>query len=360
MDPQMLMEAPGPIGRPQDLARRLYPPSYLDRVMDAIKRLPIPYGLLYLLFFLLESVLVHVVAWLDGWIPPFTFAPINLLYPVWTWGPLAIITYLDTVAVAALSSFRPLLPVQDEAVKRLEYEFTTMPARPVIISGMAWSIAYFIFVYLVLDDFYEAYAISPSGAAFTIVTGWIAFFAGSAIHYHSFRQLRLIHRTVQEVKAFDVFHLDPVYAFSRLTAQTGIAWVFLLSLSLLIFPIQLAALPFAVTAFFQVGLAIAAFVLPVWSVHQRLVWEKRGLLAKLNQRVQSTLARLHGSLDGDELGEVPNINSALAGLAAEREVLTKIPTWPWRVETLTGFLSALVLPILLFLLQLAIESWLVK
>lgn len=39
---------------------------------------------------------------------------------------------------------------------------------------------------------------------------------------------------------------------------------------------------------------------------------------------------------------------------------TGSPTWPWRSGKLTGFLSALVLPILLFVIQLGIQKWLSK
>jgi hypothetical protein len=126
----------------------------------------------------------------------------------------------------------------------------------------------------------------------------------------------------------------------------------------LTFPIQLAIGPALTVLVLQAVLAIAAFVLPLWHVHQQLVAEKRRLLADLNQRVESTLARLHRALDEDNLGEVAQINSALAGLAAERDVLAKIPTWPWRAGTLTGFISALLLPVAIFLIQLAIKTWL--
>ena len=50
------------------------------------------------------------------------------------------------------------------------------------------------------------------------------------------------------------------------------------------------------------------------------------------------------------------IHLAIAGLDAERAILEKISTWPWRTETLTGFLSATILPIMLLLIQIIIEN----
>ena len=61
---------------------------------------------------------------------------------------------------------------------------------------------------------------------------------------------------------------------------------------------------------------------------------------------------------GAVLDDVAHINSVLEGLNTERNILEKIGTWPWRTETLTGFLSVIVLPIVLFLIQLAIQKWL--
>jgi hypothetical protein len=174
--------------------------------------------------------------------------------------------------------------------------------------------------------------------------------------YHSIRQLRLVQQTVKLVRQFDLFRLDPVYAFSVLTAQTGIAWVLLAALTLLMSPIQASSLE--IGPIIGVVLALAAFALPLWIVHQRLVLEKRRLLAQHDQRVASTLTRLNHSVDENDLSDVPELNSVLEGLNTQGKILEKIRTWPWRTETLTGFLSAIVLPILLFLIQIAIQHWL--
>jgi len=56
------------------------------------------------------------------------------------------------------------------------------------------------------------------------------------------------------------------------------------------------------------------------------------------------------------MGQVTQLKDALLGLTAEHEILDKIPTWPWRSGTLTGFLSAAVLPIVLFMIQLIIQK----
>jgi len=333
---------------------RLYPPSFVDRVMNAVERLPIPYGLTYLVLFVLQSIALHVLAWVEGWLAPYSFNPLILLFPMWLWGPLAIVTYLDSLSLEALSSFSPLLDTQPEAMRRLKYEFTTMPAGSVIISGVIWSGLYFIFTYLTFDSAYVTTGYGPFGTVVAIIEGLISFSVGSVVYYHSIRQLRLVDRTVRMVKQFDLFRLDPVYAFSVVTSRTSVSWVILLSLTLLIVPIQIAFVPLLVTLILQVVMAVAAFTLPLRIVNHRLASEKRRLLAELDQRVKAALARLHQCLDDNALGEVEKLNAALAGLNVERDLLARIPTWPWRAGMLSGFLSIVVLPIVLFLLQLVL------
>jgi hypothetical protein len=337
-----------------------YPPSFINRFMDFVERLPIPYWLTYLLLFMLQSIILHVVAWVDGWVPAFTFSPMIILFPLWLWGPLAIVTYLDSISLEALSSFSPLMDIQPETMRRLKYEFTTMPARSVIISSLIWSGIYFVFTYMAFDTVYVAYGYGTILAVITIIVGLLSFSIGSVIYYHSVRQLRLVNHTVRMVKQFDLYRLDPVYAFSVVTSRTGVSWVILISLTLLIVPIQSAYIPILVSLISQVVLAIAALALPLQIVHHRLVLEKRRLLAEHDQRVKTMLARLHRCLDDNELGEVDQLNSALTGLNIERDILAKIPTWPWRAGTLTGFLSIVVLPIVLFLIQLLLGNLLDK
>lgn len=335
-----------------------YPPSFIDRLIDFIQRLPIPYGITYLLLFLLESALFLIISWIDGWLPAFAFDPIVLLFPIWLWGPLAIVSYLDSLSLRTLSEFGPLLDISSEKKRSLEYEFTTMPARNVLLSALSWSGIYILFWYLAFRPGGSAYGLGPSAMRAYFVFGMVSFFVGSVIYYHSVRQLRLVSRTVKMAGQIDLFRLDPVYAFSVLTSRTGIGWVILLTLTLLIAPLELGNIPELSTLILQIALAMGAFLLPLRFVNQRLVQEKRGRLAELDQRLKLILARLHQQIDENSLQEVTRLNDALKGLIIEREILAKIPTWPWRPGLFAGFLTVIVFPIMLFLIQFGLGEWL--
>lgn len=196
------------------------------------------------------------------------------------------------------------------------------------------------------------------GIIYAILDGWVTFLIGSIIFYHTIRQLRLVHRTVKLVKQFDLFRLDPVYAFSVLTSRTGVAWFLLISLTFLMQQIDYD--PVVYLPFLSAGvvLALAAFALPLWVVHQRLVAEKRKLLAEHDQRVKSTLVQLYRSVDENKLGDVAQFNSTITTLNTARSVLEKIPTWPWRAGLFASFLSVVLLPTAIFVFQLVIGHWL--
>ena len=335
-----------------------YELSFIDRFMGLIQRLPAPYWLTLLLLFVLQSALTHALAWIDGWLTAYTFSPLLLLFPGWLWGPIGIMIHLNSTSIEALSSFRPLLSIDEEGVARLKREFTTMPARSVILNAVFWSTLYAILWAVSYDTVTVTFGTGPLLTAALIVEGLVSFSIGSAIYYHSVRQLRLVNRTVQMVEQVNLFQLEPAYAFSRLTARTGIAWIVLLSLSLLTYPMTAANAGSLAIYVLQVVLALAAFVLPLRFVNYQLVAEKRKLVAELDQRVEQTLARLHRALDASDMSGMDQLNDAIAVLNAERDILTKIPTWPWHAGTLPKFLSAVALPIVLFLIQFVIEKWL--
>ena len=336
----------------------LYPPSFIDRFTDFVQRLSIPYGLTYFLLFIAQSATMLALGWVDGSRPPYEFDPIVLLFPLWLWGPLAFVTYLDALSLRALSEFGLLLDVSPERQRRLGYQFTTMPPKGVWISTVAWSGVYMLFWYLAWGTAANVLRYGPIVTRASFIAGFASFSVGGVIYYHTLRQLRLVSRTVRMVGQFDLFRLDPVYAFSVLTSRTGICWVVLLTLTLLISPLGVGGIPELSTLFLQIALAMSAFLLPLRIVNRRLVSEKRRQLAELDQRMKATLARLHRSVDENSLQEASLLNDALKGLTTEREILARIPTWPWRPGLFAGFVSIIVLPVVLFLVQFALGRWL--
>ena len=187
---------------------RLYPLSYVDYILRFFQGRAIPYWLIYLLLFFLQSFVNLLLAWSTGWLPLWTIDRILLLYPVWQWMPLAIMTFLNRTALRAIQAFRPLLDLDDAAVERLKIEFTTIPLRGVLFTTLFWA-AFYLGIIVFYPDAYTMTGMDPIMKRITIVEGLFSFGIGGVMYFHSLRQLILIHRAVKQVRQFNLFALEP-------------------------------------------------------------------------------------------------------------------------------------------------------
>ncbi|HKY89171.1 MAG TPA: hypothetical protein VJ141_04260 [Candidatus Limnocylindrales bacterium] len=56
-------------------------------------------------------------------------------------------------------------------------------------------------------------------------------------------------------------------------------------------------------------------------------------------------------MDAVDLARGDALNKTLGSLLQQREVLAKLPTWPWSSGTVRGFVSVILLPLVLFMVQ---------
>jgi hypothetical protein len=171
------------------------------------------------------------------------------------------------------------------------------------------------------------------------------------------RWLVLVDRIHGQATAIDVFDRAPIYAFSRLTVYLGIAIAAAMYYTLAVNGSAQAdnvgALLFDATA---VPFAIVAFVAPLWGIHNRLVREKDQLLLDVERRITRLGAEMYARIDAGAFDSTKVINDSLGGLTALRDRIAHLPTWPWEPQLFRGFVSALLLPIVLFLLTRVISD----
>ncbi|HUP83894.1 MAG TPA: hypothetical protein VM284_06875, partial [Candidatus Limnocylindria bacterium] len=165
---------------------------------------------------------------------------------------------------------------------------------------------------------------------------------------HVIRQLRLVSRLSALAANVDIFKPAPINAFSRLTAVSAIGILCLVALATLSTS-ELAPLYVAEEAFL-IGLAIAAFLLPLRVMHGRLSREKFDLMDGSQDRLKLVLERLHAAVAANDVSNADQLNATLSSVLAEREVLAKLPTWPWSAGTFRGVATAVLLPIVLFVI----------
>jgi hypothetical protein len=333
-------------------AADLYRVSWVDHLTRAIDRLPIPAWAFYGVLLVGLALVVNVLNWIGERYPPGTFDLLQSGFAVYAAYQLAMVHYLNGVAGSKLRAFRPALDLSPQEYERLQHQLTTLPAREGALAGLA-GLAFIAFLYA-----WELPGSPALPSAFVIgrfVIEGITFALLAVLIYHTIHQLRLVSRIHALASRIDLFEPAPLYAFSHLTARTGIGLVVLTAYSFLIDP-SVNVLAVGLTALVLVT-AAAAFVLPLEGMHHRIVAEKERLQLEANRRLKATLIGLHQSVDERDLSSSDALNKTLESLQLERDAIARMPTWPWEPGTLRAFVSALLVPLVLWLIIRALERF---
>ncbi|NIM93672.1 MAG: hypothetical protein GTO18_08165 [Anaerolineales bacterium] len=333
---------------------RPYTPSWVDRLTDWIEALPGPSWIIYLVLFFLSGSLNQLVAWIAGTVAWGEFDIYLFLNNLFTVEILFFFKFLDEDARKALEEYRPLLSTSEEDYTRIEFELTNQPARPV----MLWTIIG------VLLGFSQAYSVGMMNNGTIelsplVVYEFIGFAVPTALAlvfvYRIIRQLRIVNGLYESATEIDLFNLDPVYALSSHTAKTGLIFLLLVYTNLLLSP-QSIQIPTALMITIVISaLSFSAFILPLRGINQRLVSEKKNILREIHLRIKKVYARIDSDVDNDELDEMDRLDKTTLNLERQKAFVEKIPTWPWQPATIRGYLSAMFLPILIWIIQQVLE-----
>jgi len=327
---------------------QLYPPSWVDRFIDWIKRLPGPSWLFYLGLWLASILLINALKWLDGSQP---LGAIELLLASNAGDAvyfLAMMQYLNGAANVALRAFRPALTVSEAEYNRLQYQLTTLPARGALLAGIIAAALAGLYMLLV-SQAPPDYITSLPVAVFDFGVFIFSFIILGSLIYHTIRQFTMVSRIHAAATRINLFQPDPLYAFSGLTARTALGYIFIVDFTFLImreFMREQANDPATIAlSVSMVLLAVLTFVLPLLGMHRRMVEEKGRLVSEANRRLEAAIAELHRRVDAGEFSDMTEVYRAIGGLEIERDVLAKIPTWPWQSGTLSVVISPVLLPV---------------
>lgn len=344
-----------------------YKPSWVDRLTDFIDRLPGSPWLVYLLFAIpLAAVFIGVQAWqgayqADGFFVWHIFIAVQPIY-----GVMAV-HYLDRVAANALVQFRPTMSGGREDFDDALYRLTTLPARQAGIAGLLGAL--FAAIQLLITGSAETIAawqnVAPTSISLVvhdvnIVLAWTGYFV---LIYHAYHQLGVIDWLYTSKATIDPFHPQPLYALSEITSRTvlvglpiAFGW-YLVSINARV-NAPLSEPAFIFTMSLMIGLALLAFVWPLRGAHQLLVDSKNQALNANARNYRTAAEELHRSVSSRSLDEIDVWNKALAALDMERNRLDRLATWPWSPGAFRSVVIALLLPIIIWIIQYALQQML--
>lgn len=328
--------------------------SWFDALLKTVRRLPWPRPLSFLVTTILVAIPLHVAEALEDPAlltihPDLVIGAASL--PLFLW----VAVGLDGVARRALVRLRPAL---DPAVRPEEEIAADLGRTPASFANVALVLGVLGGVTSVTEspgnwgvDLAVPGPRLAAALALSVVTDvLLAGFLAHVVH-----QLRVVARTHRESVRVDLFHLEPLYAFSLLTAATGLALLgltagLIVSLSVTLGYFLLSGSTDIAVTVGIAGIAIACFVVPLLGLHDRISDEKARRMAEAHDTIARLVAEVRDRATTGDLDGAGRLKDAM--LAAESSVaaISRISTWPWRTETLRGFVSAVVLPVILWLL----------
>lgn len=333
-----------------------YRAGWFDRLTDAIDRMPGPNCLYALVIAALQLAYLTVGLWAAGTVPTGTvnlrLAFFAVVTPYFLW----VRFMLDRVAVTALERFGGALGVDPAEHGRLRYQLTTLPARLTnVVSAIAVTV-FLVNVTFLPDAVVLQYGRNRAEAILVVAPISLLTFAVVAVAItQAIHQLRMVERVHELARGIDLWQGGPVYAFSALTARTGVSFLLVTYFVAVVRPDLVRQSPaLEILLIAMVPTAIACFVLPLRGMHQRLTAEKDALLVASTGRLQAALQRLHQRVDEGQLGDADKVNQQLTSLVTERDALGRLSTWPWQASTVMGFGSA-ALPVVVWAVQRVLE-----
>jgi hypothetical protein len=338
----------------EDAATHPYGPSWIDGLTTWVSRLSGPAWLFYLLLGSVLFLLISVIKWSDGtyaWgeLSPF-YAAQAFIIPYM----LAVVHLLDDRAAQALETFRPGLAASEQQYQALRHRLTTLPAGPAL-GATALGVVYWLLPFNNwTPDETRLFKLgsSPLAAALEQILSIGAWGVVGLFVYHSAHQLGVVNRIYTKYTRIDLFKLGPLYAFSTVSAITALAIIgghfFYMLPALVVTPLSSSSIVNSVL-FGVVG--AAAFFGPLLGAHQQLVKEKQKWLDDNAGLLRATILEVHQRAQATERQAMDQLKLTLDNLVIEQEQLRKLPTWPWRSETLQAVGTALLLPLLLSLLE---------
>jgi hypothetical protein len=331
------------------MAQKLgYSPRWLYWLLDRLNALRIQPWIIATGFVAIVGLLRHWIAWKSGLLPAGGFSALLAFNPVFIVAyPLAWI-FLDRKAETALRRFYSDTKLSQSAFESKLRDFVSIPELPAtlfFLVGIAMGFA----------GYKAGQSASPLSGRVLPVIDMLAFILGNAfpamMGYRIFLNIVRMRKMFAETKA-DIFNPGRIYALSRYAAT--FALVFLL----LTFGLSIISLPNLLNTTFGVAVQIgifpmvfALFFAPLSQINLRMREEKERLLSQIGSDQKEINAKLHNAIADKQFKGLSDLRNAVSVLKEQRDVIQKLPTWPWEQDTFRNLFLPLLIPVFVYLVQ---------
>ncbi|HSG25985.1 MAG TPA: hypothetical protein VLA32_07685 [Anaerolineales bacterium] len=333
-----------------------YPPSWYNRMLAWVGRLPVPGWLVFVLFGGIVVLIEWLLVKLDQPGQPVVLDPEIFLSIFQLVYVIIFIKVLDDQAGRVLEKIRPTLRLDDRQFADLRARFTTMPKTA--LRNLTWVMVPILgvmgaFLIMMGQAGSENLAVnmplfSQSMAGyFALLIFGLMWLNNLIFLFHTVHQLRAISFSYAHVTEVNLFHQSDLYAFSSLAASTAIG----LSLSTPIWllmdngPINLA-----ITSVFAL-FSVVIFVWPLLGAHRILRDQKEQMLRQSDQKKEQLIQELFARLERQDLNGIEELEKAFSSMEKGQAMLQAVSTWPWQTGTLRQIAGAILLPITIWVIQ---------
>lgn len=322
-----------------------YSPRWLSRFFEFLNSLPVPFWVLASAYVIVLAIVRHWIAWERGLIPQGQINSFLVVNPVFSLGLIVAWQYMDRRAVQALNTFFAAGRKKSKAIAQITNQFLSLSPLPALVLFVAGGVMGY-------GGFLDAVTVDPQAAqvwpAITILGYSLTLGFTALLIYRVLHQVRMMRRLLANIEA-DIFNPQRVYALSSYGAAMAIA-IFLAqtipSLPLSNFFVTSGAL----INLYVIGIMLLlVFFVPLSEINKRMRANKESLLAEIGNDLKQMQARIHQAVSRKQFPEVDKMRGTLSVLREERELIQKIPTWPWQPETLRNLLTPFLIPVVVFL-----------
>lgn len=324
-----------------------YSPRWLWQTYRFFERLPVPYWLFSLIVVAALGVSKHLIAWDLGLVPRGRInaylgaSGVYLVVVPFVW------QLLNYHAVNAFAELRSKVEKQRLSVSLPQ--FLSLPAVPALLFALVGA-------FVGYSEFKRsAAAFEPLSSEILPAIGaaeWsVTYLILALVTLRVIVQIGLIRRILNDLD-LDIFNPSPIYTLSRYCAAYTATVLFtfhgLILLSLPTYYLSPSGLVFILAL--SAG-ALLTFVAPLTTINARLGRAKEALLCRIGEDQRRINDELHQAVSAASLGSLAELRIAVGVLKEQREVVERLPTWPWLGQTVRGVAPPLLVPVVVYVAQ---------